>query len=183
MSKELIERLEGEIEHLTEDYQALLKRHAAQSSEGGRVLAWLGQWRDHMPPEAVSALQDIVSPVSGRLDPTNEASERRAGPVSKSQERRLDVQFACPNCHENLELTDSNSSLVDTEISPTREHLEDPYVLQLIRALSVQQDEISDWQLLVENLLSSPPDSDDMQEFDRLKHVAVTARVSESDAD
>ena len=31
-----------------------------------------------------------------------------------------------------------------SEISPTREHLEDPYVLQLIRALSMQQDEISD---------------------------------------
>lgn len=41
------------------------RRFAHQIPEWGfraRVLAWLGQWRDEMPGDAVGALQDIVSP-------------------------------------------------------------------------------------------------------------------------
>lgn len=48
------------VEALREAYQA--------GSDGARlrldVLSWLGFWRDKLPPEAVSKLQDIVSPVS-----------------------------------------------------------------------------------------------------------------------
>lgn len=39
-----------------------------------------------------------------------------------------------------------------SEISPTPEHLEDPYVLQLIEALSMQQDQIEDLTAEVEQL-------------------------------
>lgn len=28
-----------------------------------QVFAWLGYWRDHMPAEAVSALQDVLGPL------------------------------------------------------------------------------------------------------------------------
>lgn len=33
------------------------------------IYAWLGQWRDKMPPEAVSDLQDVLGPMSSSQEP------------------------------------------------------------------------------------------------------------------
>ncbi len=42
-----------------------------------------------------------------------------------------------------------------SELSPTMEHLKDPYVLQLIEALSMQQDELEDAEDVLGNLIGA----------------------------
>jgi hypothetical protein len=45
----------------------------------------------------------------------------------------------------NYESRGTNLACEDKELSPTKENLNDPYVLQLVEALSRQQDEIEDF--------------------------------------
>ncbi len=45
--------------HFERDLAAVIR--AAQAEQRQQVLAWLGYWRDKMPSEAVSSLQDILT--------------------------------------------------------------------------------------------------------------------------
>lgn len=57
------------------------------------ILAWLGYWRDRMPPEAVAALQEIVIPAPPAPD------ERDGVSTLDHQELRALADCVCRNAH------------------------------------------------------------------------------------
>ena len=61
------------------------------------IYAWLGFWRDQMPPQAVEQLQNILGPLQSPDEP--KVKPALAGGGHNDSEGRSDAMVICPHCH------------------------------------------------------------------------------------
>jgi hypothetical protein len=66
------------------------------NTEQHRIYAWLGYWRDKMPPEAVEALQDILGPLQGAT-PASSGDATKAW-LTVSATVAYPHECICPKC-------------------------------------------------------------------------------------